>query len=132
MSDVKITEDDLYLKLEAYLQAQSDVKRPKLLKESHIEDENMSVKWNREFVENHNKEANAKFKAQLEYQKKAWETYHTSTINYISQQLKCDTDSIHELMEFINDHLDGEGLKYELEHLIELVDIIKDIIERGN
>ena len=132
MENVKITEEDLYLKLEAYLQAQSDVKRPKMLKESHVEDENMSVKWNREFVENHNKEADAKFKAQLEYQGEAWKAYQLLTRSYISQQLKCDIDSTHELMEFVSDHLDGEGLKYELEHLTELVDIIKNIIERGN
>ena len=132
MNDVKITEEDLYLKLEAYLQAQSDVKRPKLLKESHIEDENMSAKWNKEFVENHNKEANAKFKAQLEYKREVWKAYQNLINRYVSQQLSCDVISTYKVMTFVSDHLDGEGLKYELEHLIELVDIIKNITERGN
>ena len=133
MNDAKITEEDLYLKLEAYLQAQSDAKRPdERLKEDYIEDENMSVEWNREFVKNHNKESDAKFYALIEYQEKAWKAYQNLINRYISQQLGCDAVSTYKVMTFVSVHLDDEGLKYELEHLIELVDIIKNIIERGN
>lgn len=113
--------------LNEYLEAQANVRRPKKLLSSHIEDENQSVKWNREFIENYNTEQERIFREQLDNQSKAWNAYYKSQKDYIVKELQCSEDCVNELIEFVSDHLDGEGLHYELEHLEELVDIIKNI-----
>lgn len=111
--------------LAAYLKAQKEVTRPKKLPTSYIEDEDKSVKWNREFVEKHNRKAEELYETQMKAQRNAWSNYYNSQKEYIKSEIGASDYGASEIINFISNHFDGEGLQYELEHLEELVSIIK-------
>ena len=111
--------------LAAYLKAQKEVTRPKKLSTSHIEDEDKSVKWNREFVEEHNRKAEELYETQRKAQSDAWSNYYNSQKEYIKSEIGASDYGASEIISFISNHLGDNGLQYELEHLEELVAIIK-------
>jgi hypothetical protein len=102
----------------------------KKLSKSHIEDENQSVKWNREFVEQHNKDIDNQLKQHREKINKAFNDYIDSIIKAIMDELNCDSDTAVKIYDYVYGLRDWEdGEEDKLDAIEELVELIKDIRE---
>lgn len=102
----------------------------KKLSESHIEDENQSVKWNREFVEQHNKDIDKQLGRYREKINKAFNDYINSIIEAIMDELNCDLGTAVKIYDYVYDLRDWDDIEGDkLDAIEELVELIKDIKE---
>lgn len=62
------------------------------LPSTHIEDENQSVKWNREFVEQHNKLVEKHMAQYRRKINKAFDDYIDSVLDLISSEVDCSRE----------------------------------------
>ena len=94
----------------------------------HIEDENQSVKWNREFVENHNKNVDNKRKQYRKKLNKAFNGYIDSILDLISSELNCSGEMAVKIYDYVYNIRDWDGMEeYKLDAVEGLVELIKRI-----
>ena len=119
---------DLISKYNEYLDIRATRFKEKKLSDSHIEDENQSVKWNREFVEQYNKKVDAhRYQLQTKI-RKAYDNYIDSILDLISSELTCDINVAVAIYDYVYGIKDWDGEEEDkLDAIEEIVELIKNI-----
>lgn len=123
---------DLLSKYKEYVEIRRNPFRGTKLHISHIEDENQSVKWNREFVEQYNKNIDNKIKQYRAKVNKTFNEYINSIVDLISSELNCSEDMAVEIYDYVYDIRDWDGQEedklYAIEDVVELIKRVKEEI----
>lgn len=123
---------DLLSKYKEYVEIRRNPFRETKLHISHIEDENQSVKWNREFVEQYNKNIDNKIKQYRAKVNKTFNEYINSIVDLISSELNCSEDMAVEIYDYVYDIRDWDGKEedklYAIEDVVELIKRVKEEI----
>lgn len=121
---------DVISKYDEYLEIRRIRPTGKKLPEGHIEDENQSVKWNREFVEQYNKKVNQERYNLMAKANKAYRKYTDGILDLISSELNCDQDTAIKIYNYVYEQRDWDDIEEDkLDAIEELVELIKDIKE---
>ena len=93
-----------------------------------IEDENQSVKWNREFVEQHNKKIDNQRNQHRAKINKAFDNYIDSILDLISSKLNCSREMAVEIYDYVYDIRDWDGMEEsKLDAIDDVVELIKKV-----
>lgn len=117
---------DLIKLYEEYLQIGKQLGGKHFLTEYHIEDENQSVKWNREFIKTHNENLKREQAANRQKQLDAYNNYKNAILNAIQSELGCNEESAKKICDYI-DLRDYDYEAYKLDAIDELVWLIKEV-----
>lgn len=117
---------DLIKLYEEYIRIGRQLSGKHFLTEYHIEDENQSVKWNREFVQTHNENLRKERAANKEKEIEAYNNYKNAILELIQNELKCSRKSAESICEYI-DRRDYDYEAYRLDEIEELVCLINEI-----
>lgn len=117
---------DLIKLYEEYLQISRQLNGKTFLTTYHVEDENQSVKWNREFVETYNENLKRERAANRQKQLDAYNNYRNAILNAIQSELGCSKESAKKISEYINQR-DYDYEAYRLDEIEELVELIKEV-----
>ena len=117
---------DLIKLYEEYLKIGKQLSGKHFLTEYHIEDENQSVKWNREFIKTHNENLKREQAANRQKQLDAYNNYRNAILNAIRSELGCSKESAKKISEYINQR-DYDYEAYRLDAIEELVELIKEV-----
>ena len=117
---------DLIKLYEEYIRISRQLSGKHFLTEYHIEDENQSVKWNREFIATHNENLKKERAANKEKEIEAYNTYKNAILSAIQDEVGCSRESARKICEYI-DQRDYEYESYRLDEIEELVELIKDV-----
>lgn len=121
---------DLLDKYDKYLEIRQLRPIKKTLPEGYVVDENQSVKWNREYVEQHNKEAKQERYNLMAKANKAYKNYTDSILDLISSELNCDIDTSIKIYNYVYEQRDWDDQEEgKLDAIEEAVELIKDIRE---
>lgn len=121
---------DLLDKYDKYLEIRQLRPIKKTLPEGYVVDENQSVKWNREYVEQHNKEAKQERYNLMAKANKAYKNYTDSILDLISSELNCDIDTSIKIYNYVYEQRDWDDQEEDkLDAIEEAVELIKDIRE---
>ena len=121
---------DLLDKYDKYLEIRQLRPIKKTLPEGYVVDENQSVKWNREYVEQHNKEAKQERYNLMAKANKAYKNYTDSILDLISSELNCDMDTSIKIYNYVYEQRDWDDQEEDkLDAIEEAVELIKDIRE---
>ena len=98
------------------------------LPSTHIEDENQSVKWNREFVENHNKLVEKHIEQYRRKVNKTFNDYIASILDSISSEINCSIEMAAEIYYYVYGIREWDDQEEDkLDAIEELVDLIKRV-----
>ena len=98
------------------------------LPSTHIEDENQSVKWNREFVENHNKLVEKHIEQYRRKVNKTFNDYIASILDSISSEINCSIEMAAEIYDYVYGIREWDDQEEDkLDAIEELVDLIKRV-----
>lgn len=117
---------DLIKLYEEYIRIGRQLSGKHFLTEYYIEDENQSVKWNREFVQTHNENLRKERAANKEKEIEAYNNYKNAILELIQNELKCSRESAQKICGYI-DQRDYDYEAYRLDEIEELVWLIKDV-----
>ena len=120
---------DLLSKYNEYVELSRNSFIGRKLSPSHIEDENQSVKWNREFVEQHNKKIDNQTKQHRTKVNKAFNGYVDSVLDLISSELNCSREMAAEVYDYIYDIRDWDYEEDRLDAVEDVVELIKRVKE---
>ena len=117
---------DLIKLYEEYLQIGRQLGEKHFLTQYHIEDENQSVKWNREFIRTYNENLKEEIAANKQKQLDAYTDYIKAILNAVQSELGCSKESAKKICEYINQR-DYDYEAYRLDEIEELVELIKEV-----
>lgn len=116
---------DLLSKYNEYVELSRNSFIGRKLSPSHIEDENQSVKWNREFVEQHNKNIDNQIKRHRTEANKAFSSYINGVLDFISSEVNCDRDMAVEIYDYVYEIRDWDYEEDKLDAIEGIVELIK-------
>lgn len=117
---------DLIKLYEEYLKIRKQLSGKHFLTEYHIEDENQSVKWNREFIKTYNENLKEERAANKEKEIEAYNNYINAILEAIQNELKCSRESAQSICEY-TDRRDYDNQEHRLDEIEELVWLIKEV-----
>lgn len=120
---------DLLSKYNEYIELNRNSFTQRKLPSSHIEDENQSVKWNREFVEQHNKGIDNQIKQRRAKINKAFNGYIDSVLDLISSEVNCSRDMAVEIYDYVYEIRDWDYEEDKLDAIEDVVELIKRVKE---
>ena len=120
---------DLLSKYNEYVELSRNSFIGRKLSPSHIEDENQSVKWNREFVEQYNKKIDNQTKQHRTKVNKAFNGYVNSLLDLIASELNCSEDMAVEIYDYVYSIRDWEYEEDKLDAIEDVVRLIQRVKE---
>ena len=118
---------DLLSKYNEYVELSRNSFIERKLHPSHIEDENQSVKWNREFVEQYNKKIDNQIKQHRAKANAAFNEYIDSVLDLISSEVNCSRDMAVEIYDYVYEIRDWDYEEDRLDAIEDVVELIKNI-----
>ena len=118
---------DLLDKYNEYVKLSMNSFTGRKLNSSHIEDENQSVKWNREFVEQHNKNIDNQIKQNRTRVNKAFSSYINGVLDLISSEVNCDRDMAVEIYDYVYEIRSWDYEEDKLDAIEGIVELIKKV-----
>lgn len=120
---------DLLDKYNEYIKLSINSPTRRKLNSSHIEDENQSVKWNREFVEQYNKNIDNQRKQNTTRINKAFSDYINGVLDFISSEVNCDRDMAVEIYDYVYEIRSWDYEEDKLDAIEGIVELIKKVKE---
>lgn len=116
---------DLLDKYNEYVKLSTNSFTERKLNSSHIEDENQSVKWNREFVEQYNKKIDNQREQNRKKTNKAFSSYINGVLDLISSEVNCDRDMAVEIYDYVYEIRSWDYEEDKLDAIEGIVELIK-------